>query len=163
MTRILAFVFVALLFHGPISADQRDPAADFSLSQLDGRQVSLSDYRGQVVLVNFWATWCPPCVNELPSMQALRDGLADQPFEILALNMGERPKEIQRFLDSFDTELSFPILLNADHSVAKNWKVRGMPTSVLVDKNGQIAMTEVGPRDWNGDALKQRILPLLVE
>ncbi|MBX2870333.1 MAG: TlpA family protein disulfide reductase, partial [Acidiferrobacterales bacterium] len=112
---------------------------------------------------NFWATWCPPCVHELPSIQALKDHFSDQSFEVLALNMGERGKDIENFLKAFETKLDFPILLNADLNVAKNWNVRAMPTSLFIDKNGDIAETYVGPRDWNSEIVQQQVASLLGE
>jgi len=139
-------------------AQSRD---DFVLTDLEGQSIELSSYRGKVVLVNFWATWCPPCVHELPSMQALYESMAGQPFEVLALNMAEQPDQVKSFLESFGTPLTFPILMHADKSVAAAWKVRGLPTTVIIDKNGLRALTWQGPRDWNSVEVRQLILPLL--
>ncbi len=144
------------------SAD-REPAEKFSLNNLTGEQVTLDDFQGRVLLVNFWATWCPPCVHELPSMQALKDHFSDESFEVLALNMGERGKDIENFLKSFGTKLDFPILLNADLNVAKTWKVRAMPTSLFIDKDGNIAEVHIGPRDWNSETVQQQVASLLGE
>ncbi|MBX2867176.1 MAG: TlpA family protein disulfide reductase, partial [Acidiferrobacterales bacterium] len=95
-----AFLSLALVLPvGNLLANaDREPAKKFSLNDLTGEQIALEDFQGQVLLVNFWATWCPPCVHELPSIQALKDHFSDQSFEVLALNMGERGKDIENFL-----------------------------------------------------------------
>jgi thiol-disulfide isomerase/thioredoxin len=146
-----------------LSAAGRPPVSSFSLTSLSGDTVTLESYRDTVVLVNFWASWCPPCVYELPSMQALKTSLAGQPFEILALNMGEHRKQVDNFRRNFKSELEFPILLNADRNMTKDWRVRALPTSMLIDKKGRLVQTLVGPRDWSSDNIKTLILPLLDE
>jgi thiol-disulfide isomerase/thioredoxin len=143
------------------SADLRRPAIPFTLPGLNGQEVSLADYGGKVLLVNFWATWCPPCVAELPSMQALKQSMAGEPFEILALNVGEDPRSVLGFLRRFNTRLDFPILLRAEQFVARDWNVNSMPTSALVDKRGRVAATMVGPRDWN-DGESRRLVRILL-
>lgn len=151
-------------------ASDRANAPPFSLQRLAadgtaqaGETLSLNDYRGQVVLVNFWATWCAPCVHELPSMQSLRDKLSDQPFEILALNVGEDPEQIQSFLDNFATEINFPVLLRADFWVVDDFGVKIMPTSVVIDKQGRVVEFVRGPQQWDSARIEQRMLALVAE
>ncbi len=156
---VLAF---ALVLETGTAAELRRPAEPFTLEALSGNQVSLADYSDKVLLVNFWASWCPPCVAELPSMQALKESFAGQPFEILALNVGEDPRRVRGFLKYFKTDLDFPILLRADGDVAKAWNVNAMPTSALVDKRGRLAATMVGPRDWNSRDTR-RLVEILLE
>lgn len=98
----------------------------FTLTDLQGRVHSLSDYRGQVVVVNFWATWCLPCVKEMPSMQRLKDRLADRPFTILAVNMAESEGNIETFL--YRIKVDFPILMDKEGDVRKAWRVFAFPT-----------------------------------
>ncbi len=141
----------------------REPAAPFNLDNLAGSKVTLDDYRGQVVLVNFWATWCPPCVHELPSIQALKDNFAEDAFEVLAMNMGEASRDINLFLKQFKTKLDFPILLNADKGVSDEWKVRVMPTTLIIDKTGHIAVYHLGPKDWNSEEVQNQVALLLQE
>ena len=144
------------------AAEPRRAAEPFTLEALTGSSVSLADYGDHVLLVNFWATWCPPCVAELSTMQALKDTFSGEPFEILALNVGEEPRQVRDFLRHFRTDLDFPILLRAERGVARAWNVNAMPTSALVDKKGRLAATMVGPRDWNnGDS--QRLVRILLE
>ncbi len=135
----------------------------FKLQNLQGETVELSDFRGKVVVVNFWATWCPPCVHELPSLQALYDSMSGAPFELLGLNMAEDAERISTFLAQFDTKLTFPILLRADQVVAHEWKVRGLPTTIIFDKNGDRAYTWQGPKDWNSSEVHALIQPLLAQ
>lgn len=163
LLRCFCTALLTLVILNPTSATSRIPAEPFSLNRLEGTTVALDDFKGQVLLVNFWATWCPPCVHELPSMQTLHDTFHDQSFEILAMNMGERPKDIENFLSSFSTSIGFPILLNADLNVAKKWNVRAMPTSVVIDKQGNIVETFVGPKDWFTDDTRSLISALIAE
>ena len=102
------------------------PAAqDFALSDLDGRIHRLSDYRGKVVLVTFWATWCPPCRKEMPAMQRVWEKLRDKGFVILALDVGQDEETILPFVMEHD--LDFPILMDKDSNVSNQWPVRGLP------------------------------------
>ncbi len=164
-----ATVILGLLIGVSASASngERYALTPFSLERLSqntaNELVTLEDYRDKVVLVNFWATWCPPCVHELPSMQSLHDALDGRPFEILALNMGEDPRQISQFLNSFGTELKFPILLHADREVAPQWQIRAMPTSMLVDKQGRLVNVMTGAREWDSEEMVNTIMPLLDE
>ncbi len=160
---IVAVIGLWLVSGSSLSAAERPQASPFSLISLSGKLVTLENYRDKVVLVNFWASWCPPCVHELPSMQALKNSLTGQPFEILALNMGEHWKQVDNFRRNFRTKLEFPILLNADRNMTRDWQVRALPTSMLVDKKGLLVRTLVGPRNWNSDDMKALIAPLLEE
>ena len=159
-----AGLLAAFLWAAPgTAAEPRRTAEPFTLEALDGNRVSLADYGNQVLLVNFWATWCPPCVEELPTMQALKDTLAGEPFEILALNVGEEPRQVRGFLEQFGADLDFPILLYADRGVTRAWNVKAMPTSALVDKQGRLAATLVGSRDWNSRDSRRLVRTLLEE
>jgi len=165
---VFVFALICLLSLALPSASlfanaDRDPAVPFSLDNLAGTKVTLDDYRGQVVLVNFWATWCPPCVHELPSIQALKDHFSEDSFEVLGMNMGEATRDINLFLKQFKTELDFPILLNADQGVSDDWKVIAMPTTLIIDKTGHIAVYHTGPKDWNGEEVQDIVALLLKE
>ena len=123
------------------------------LQDLQGRQVNLKDYRGKVVLLNFWASWCPPCVHEIPSMVKLKKQLKGQPFEILAVNLAEEKPAIEAFLQQHP--VNFPILLDPNGTVVKDWKVFAYPSTYLIDKKGKIRYALFGGYDWSSpEALK---------
>ena len=118
------------------------------LNDLNGDRRSLDDFSGKVLLVNFWATWCPPCVKELPSMQAVRRQFAGEPFEVIAVNVGEDPVDVSNFLNRIDAELEYPILLDENMVAAKNWKVRALPTTYIIDPQGRARYIALGERDF---------------
>jgi len=131
--------------NGHITAAQQDfMAPEFSLQTLDGKTVTLSDLRGQAILVNFWATWCPPCKAEMPAMQKIYDDYKDQNFTILAINMTHQDEvgNIPDFLNRYG--LSFPVLLEESGQVAKTYQVRSLPTSFFIDPDGIIQDIVIG-------------------
>ncbi len=137
-----------------------DPAPPpIELNTLDGEPLSLASLRGKVVLVNFWATWCEPCIEEMPSMQRLRDRLAQRPFEILAVNYQEGRPRIRAFLDK--VPVAFPIVRDTDGGVARAWKVRIFPSSFVIDTQGKIRLQLVGSTDWTSADVLARLDPLL--
>jgi thiol-disulfide isomerase/thioredoxin len=128
---------------------QRLPLAAASL---DGRRVDLRDLQGRVVLVNFWATWCEPCREEMPSIEKLRARLAGRPFDVLAVNYGESPEKVGDFVRR--EGITLPVLLDRDQQVADAWKARGLPMTFLVDAAGRVRYWAFGEIDWSaGEAL----------
>jgi len=112
------------------------PAPDFQLDQLGGPPIKMSDYRGKVVLLNFWATWCGPCKKEMPEMQAAYEALKDKGFVILALNFGEKAEKAEKLVKEMG--LTFPILLDRDIEVAERHRVVSLPVTFFVDPSGII-------------------------
>jgi thiol-disulfide isomerase/thioredoxin len=117
-----------------------------ALRDLGGRSVSLDDYRGKVVLVNFWATWCEPCREEMPSMRALQQRLAGQPFDVVTVNYGESPSRVTDFLAREKLELT--VLLDPGQQAARAWRVRVLPGSFLVGRDGRVRFSVIGELDW---------------
>jgi thiol-disulfide isomerase/thioredoxin len=111
------------------------------------RHMSLSDVKGKVVFLNFWATWCGPCREEMPSMEALYRRYKDQGFEILAVNSRERSADVQAFMTN--NNLSFPTVLDTDGTVNMAYGIQAIPTSYLIDRDGNIVMRLVGSIDWD--------------
>jgi thiol-disulfide isomerase/thioredoxin len=130
-----------------------------ALQDLDGRPHALEDYRGKVVLINFWATWCEPCRAEMPSINKLRASLAGQPFAVLAVNLGETEPRIRRFMEQ--VRLDFPVLLDRDSAVTKAWRARVLPASFLVGPDGRVRFAVIGEYDWTQEAARQAILSLM--
>ena len=130
-----------------------------SLQDVSGRKIDLAQYRGKVVLVNFWATWCAPCVAELPAMEKLREKLSLSGFEVLAVNYKDSPKKINDFL--VKRPLALPIPRDADGAVGLAWAVRTFPTSFVIDTDGRIRYWVIGDVDWLSPSVESRIRELL--
>lgn len=120
-----------------------------SFPNVDKQEISLADYKGKVVLLNFWATWCPPCVKEMPSMERLHQKFAGQDFEIVAISAGETRAAVESFMMELDTELTFPILLDEKGRTFNELGIRGLPMSFLFDRNGKLVRTISGSREWD--------------
>jgi thiol-disulfide isomerase/thioredoxin len=137
----------------------KEPTPALELTDVRGARHALADYRGKVVLVNFWATWCGPCVEEMPSMELLRVAMEGKPFAILAVNVGEGARAAQAFGEKLD--LGFPLLLDRDTTVAKSWRARVLPASYLVGPDGAIRYSYLGALDWASAPVRKRIEAML--
>ena len=155
-------------------------APDFRLATLDGDSTSLTDYRDRVVLLNFWATWCPPCIREMPAMERVHQDLEARGFTVLAVSVDAlagstdaagrpggdevsagRAEVVRGFVE--DLDLSFPILLDPHGRAEGNFDVAGLPTSYLIGRDGTIEARIVGAREWDSAEYRKRILDLLEE
>jgi peroxiredoxin len=134
------------------------PAPDFVLQDTDGKTHRLSDYRGKPVIINFWATWCPPCREEIPSMNRAWHGLENEGIAMLAINMGEDEDTI--FIFTADYQADFPILMDRDGAVIEQWPVKGLPTTYIVAPDGTIAYRAIGSREWDNSRLLEKIREL---
>jgi len=123
-------------------------APDFSLPDIEGKTVRLSDYRGKVVFVNFWATWCKPCKEEMPSMEILWENFKSEDFVMLAISMDRvtTKKDIPPFIESM--KLTFPILTDSWGQTDKRYKLMGVPETYIIDQSGVLREKVIGPRDW---------------
>lgn len=127
--------------------DKGSPAPDFTLKDLQGNRISLRDLRGKVIFLNFWATWCPPCQLEMPTMEELHKEFGSQGLVILAVNYREGPEEIQAFLRQHD--LTFTALVDEKAEVFELYKAWSLPTTYLINKKGEILGRVIGYRDWH--------------
>jgi thiol-disulfide isomerase/thioredoxin len=130
-----------------------------ALSDLDGKAWDLQALQGRAVLLNFWATWCEPCREEMPSLQALAQRHAADALQVLMVNYRESERTIRRFLERMP--LALPVLLDADGHAARDWTPRVFPTTVLIDRSGRPRAQVVGAVDWNGDEARQWLRDLL--
>jgi peroxiredoxin len=139
-----------------------DPAPDFSLPLIDGSIMRLSQYRGQVVLLNIWATWCPPCLSEMPSMEKLYQTFKDEDFQILAVSIDAAGrKAVEPFVRNH--RLSFPVLIDSEGSINKSYRTTGVPESFIVNKKGLIVKKIIGPLDWTEASVLAYFRELLEE
>jgi thiol-disulfide isomerase/thioredoxin len=130
-----------------------------ALQDLEGRSHSLESHRGKVVLINFWATWCEPCREEMPSIERLRRSLDGRPFVVLAVNLAEPPSRIRGYLEKMP--LHFTVLLDRDTAAAKAWKARILPSTYIVGPDGKIRYSYVGELDWSQETVRRTIASLL--
>ena len=145
----------------PLDADKtiNSKAPDFTLSDLQGKSIALSSLKGKVVLLNFWATWCPPCKAEMPAMNRLYHEIKARGFEIIAVSTDTSLSTIRDYLAK--NRVDFPILHDEKKSVSKQYRVFSMPTTFLIDKNGTIVEKFYGEYDWTDSDVRKQIEKLL--
>jgi len=161
--KALVFVFLALL----ALAAQAQPLKPWSggatppleLQDLHGKMHTLAEYRGKVVLVNFWATWCAPCREEMPSIERLRSSLEGRPFAVLAVNLAEPESRIAKFLESMP--LNFPVLLDREAKVARAWQAKMLPATYIIGPDGAIRYRHLGDLDWSKPQVRDAIVALM--
>ena len=139
------------------------PAPPLVLSDLHGREHRLSELRDRVVVINFWATWCPPCIAEMPAIQRMYDALRREGLDVLAVNAGESAEEIRRFLEDFDPPLTFPVLLDRDGETFARWRVRGLPQTFVIDASGNLAYSAEGARQLDSAHIMERLRELIAK
>ena len=166
---IALYAFVSLQNKTPPAIDiepahtQKGPSApNFNLKDLDGRMVSLSDYKGKVILLNIWATWCPPCVAEAPSIDKLHKMFEDEDFVLLAVSIDEGgEKAVEDFMKR--KNLSFPVLLDPEGRVARLYRTTGVPESFIIRKDGTIDNKIEGAIDWTAPKVIEYFQKLIQE
>lgn len=171
MIRVTLLLLLLMFLSGPLYADLlRDMRADklhgtammFSLNDLAGNPQSLEQWRGKVVLLNFWATWCGPCRAEMPGMERLWQRYRDDGLVIVAVSVDEgMEKRVAKFVDIL--QLSYPILLDPDSAVSDRYQVSGLPYSLLIGSEGELLAKVVGERQWDSAEAFSLIEKLLAE
>ncbi len=156
----------ALLALGLIAACQRSgklvgrPAPDFTLSDLSGHTVRLANLKGRVVFLNVWATWCQPCREEMPSMEALYQRMHGPDFEMVAASADEGGKGVvEEFVRQM--QLTFPVLLDPEGQLATRYGVTGFPETFIIDRNGRVVAHELGPRAWSSPESREALQRLI--
>lgn len=138
-------------------------APDFTLEDMDARKFSLKDYRGKVILLNFWATWCPPCRREMPSMERLHQNFKGRDFVVLAVNQMEDGDHVFAFTGELEVDPTFTILFDKDSAVSRAYQVQGLPTTYLIDKKGNIRFRAIGGREFDHPEVAMQIQQLMRE
>lgn len=144
---------------GMMPFEERIPSEDFGLPLLGGEDVRLSDFEGEFIFLNFWATWCPPCREEMPSMQTLYDELSDEGLEILAVNVLESDAVAADFIDEFG--FTYPVLMDRDGRTMLRYGVRAYPTTYFIDREGYVIGARPGFHDWAGPGMIEGMRALL--
>lgn len=139
------------------------PAPSLTLAALEGGTRRLAHWKGRVVVLNFWASWCEPCVSEMPALLRLAEGWADQGLAVLAINYQESEAKVRSFLDLVFGEIpeALPVLMDRDGAAARAWTPRVLPTTVIVDRTGRPRWSVIGEFDWTGAQARDLINPLL--
>lgn len=133
------------------------PAPTLRLKDADDKLVDLAQYKGRVVLINFWATWCPPCRKEFPSLGRVRKLFKPSQFEVIAVNVGEDPDTVFSFTGMTD----FPVVFDRDSKAMGAWSARGLPTTFLIDRQGRLAYRATGGREFDDPEIINLIKTLL--
>ena len=136
----------------------RPSAPAFDLKDPQDRPQRLADYRGKTVILNFWATWCPPCREEMPSMQRAHEAVSGDGIALVAINVGEDAETIREFLDSSPVE--FPLPMDLDSSVVQSYPVKGLPTTFVIDPDGRLAYVATGGREWDDPKILEQVRSL---
>lgn len=166
MKKLLRFTLIICLFlvifacgQEPAMVKVGDPAPDFSLVDLAGKTWVLSELKGQVVFINFWATWCPPCMKELPSMQKLYKTLPGDKFKMLAVLNNDKPA-VANFIAN-QNGFTMPILDDSQQLTGSKYAITGLPETFIIDKQGIIREKVIGPAQWDSPGSVQMILNLI--
>lgn len=136
-------------------------APELRLPDLEGRLVNLDELGDQVVLINFWATWCPPCRKEMPALQRLSERLGAEPFVLLGVNVGEDAERIRGFLQSLPVAPGFPMLMDRSGAAARAWETRVVPTTWVIDRSGFRVLGAIGEVDYDSPELVEQLRSLI--
>ncbi|MCB9477368.1 MAG: TlpA family protein disulfide reductase [Deltaproteobacteria bacterium] len=166
---VMFVAFAAILYAaifmtggGQTPMTERRPAKDFTLTDLSGRTVSLSDYKGKVVFLNFWATWCGPCRREMPEIQSLHRKMDPEKFAVVTVSVDQGGREdVVNFLNA--RQLDVPVLLDPESRTPVQYGITAFPETFLIDKSGQMVERFIGPRHWLEENFLERYRELIDE
>lgn len=133
---------------GVIKLPQSSEPVEIRLKDVNGNTINLSDFRGKIVFLNFWTTWCPTCRDEMPSMENLHQRFKNEDFAMVTINIQESASQVRKFYNKF--KLTFSALLDTTGEVGADFSIRSIPTTFILDKNGRIIGGALGPREWDG-------------
>jgi peroxiredoxin len=158
---IIIFLFSPLTFFhaGSVFAKTRSPAPDFTLNDMSGNPVTLSQLRGKVVILNFWSIWCGPCLAEMPSLNKLYLEFKDKGLIVLAIAEDPAEKPVKSYIQ--EKSIAFTILMDKDRKVYFKYSLFGIPVTFLIDKKGVIAEKFIGERDWSSSEMRGKVYNLL--
>ncbi|MBN2323648.1 MAG: TlpA family protein disulfide reductase [Spirochaetes bacterium] len=134
---------------GVTKLDRDIKAVEFTVESLDGKKTSLGDFKGKVIFLNFWATWCGPCKSEVEEIDRLYETLKDEAFTVMALDIQESKKKVRNFMKK--NGIGFPVYLDERGEIAGEYGVNGIPTTYIIGPDGRVAGWAVGPREWGGE------------
>jgi peroxiredoxin len=155
-------IVVTLVFSAAVvAADVSGPAPDFTLKSRDGKNVRLSELQGQVVMINFWASWCGPCRQEMPHLEDIHEEYADYGFTLLGINVDEKQELAEKLLAQIP--VNFPILFDPSSTVSKQYNVDAMPTTILIDRDGSLRHLHRAYRPGFEDMYRDQIKALVLE
>lgn len=162
LAKRISYMFAAMLLATvAVAGSNSGPAPDFSLQSLDGSTVRLSDLKGQVVLINFWATWCAPCREEMPLLDAIYQKYNRLGVELLGINVEDDASGARKYLN--ETPVTFPILFDPDGRVSKQYQVKAMPSTILVDRHGNVRHIHYGYKPGYENDYQDQIRALVRE
>ncbi|QPK63972.1 TlpA family protein disulfide reductase [Methylomonas sp. LL1] len=163
MNKYLALAFFLLLYGtSSFAVEENQPVPNCSASMADSSDtLNFDNYKGKVILVDFWATWCPPCKKSMPFLNALRNQHLKEGFEIVAINVDENSEDARQFLQSYPVD--YKIAFDASGNCPGVFDVKAMPSSYLIDRTGKVRLIHLGYRDEDQSAISERVTALLAE
>ncbi|MFI5211639.1 MAG: TlpA family protein disulfide reductase [Ignavibacteria bacterium] len=158
---VLFLMLYSIFIHGIDSQELNSKAPEFSAKDISGNTVTLSDLKGKVILVDFWASWCVPCKKSMPHIIELYNNRADSSFTVIAVNVDEERSKIEEFANSISTQFPFPVIFDKDSKLPSLYNVEGMPTTIIIDKEGLIRFKETGFTNDTREKMDSKVRELL--
>ncbi len=160
---LFVLLFTAFVSNGFCQEKVGSPAPNFEGKTLNSKEIKLSDYTGKVVLIDFWASWCPPCREEMPQLIKFYRAHKDSNFQLIAVNIDKEKDNVDQFLDKLFPEPSFPIVLDNNQKIPSLFNIQAMPTTIFIDKKGKIRFWHNGFKDSYVNDFNSELTQLLKE